>query len=239
MQLFQIGDSDKNYKILEELIKTKRVSGVLKEKIEFDKGFTRDDFITLIYSLGFITIEDQSFEDIQFVIPNYTIEILYFDYFKIELENRAKITFEIQEIKNSIKDLALNRGTEPLEKSILEVIKLLANRDFMTFDEKHLKIIMLMIFNMTRFYYIKSEPEYNHKYPDIMLLEQLPHVAKHQFLFELKWSKKTKSNWDSKRKEGIEQIKGYLELEDIKKMKNLYSFLIIADGERVEIVEVR
>ncbi len=239
MQLFQIGDSDKNYKILEELIKTKRVSGILKEKIEFDKGFTRDDFITLIYSLGFITIEDQSFEDIQFVIPNYTIEILYFDYFKIELENRAKITFEIQEIKNSIKDLALNRETELLEKSILEVIQLLSNRDFMTFDEKHLKIIMLMIFNTTRFYYIKSEPEYNHKYPDIMLLEQLPHIAKYQFLFELKWSKKTKSNWNLKREEGIEQIKGYLELEDIKKIKNLYSFLIIADGDRVEIVEVK
>jgi len=56
----------------------------------------------------------------------------------------------------------------------------------MTFDEKHLKIIILMIFNMTSFYYIKSEPEYNHKYPDIMLLEQMPYKTKYQFLFELK-----------------------------------------------------
>ena len=30
-----------------------------------------------------------------------------------------------------------------------------------------------------------------------------------------------------------------LYVEDIKKMENLYSFLIIADGDRVEIVEVK
>ena len=102
-----------------------------------------------------------------------------------------------------------------------------------------------MIFNTTRFYHIKSEPEYNHKYPDIMLLEQLPYVAKYQFLFELKWAKKTapksdSNSWDNKRKEGIEQIKGYLQLDEIKKIDGppLFAYLIVADGERVEIVRV-
>jgi hypothetical protein len=245
MQLFQIGDSDKNYEILNELIKTKKVSAVLKEKIEFDKGFTRDDFVTLIYSLGFITINDAFMERIEFIIPNYTIEILYFEYFKIELENRAQISFNTEKIKDSIYQFALNRNFEKLQNEILEVIKLLSNRDFMKFDEKHLKIIMLMIFNTTRFYHIKSEPEYNHKYPDIMLLEQKPYDAKYQFLFELKWAKKTApksdpNSWDNKKNEGIEQIKGYLELDDIKNIEGppLFAYLIIADGERVEIVKV-
>ena len=104
-----------------------------------------------------------------------------------------------------------------------------------------------MILNISKFYFIKSEAEYNHKYPDIMLLKQEPFKTKFQFLFELKWVKRgakkgDNNSWENKREEGIEQIKGYLKLNDIKeieKISPLFSYLIIADGERVEIVEVK
>ena len=206
------------------------------------KDFTRDDFITLLYSLGFITINDKIFGDTEFIIPNHTIEGLYFDYFKIEVENRNEIKFKDVNIKKAIRELALNKNTKLLQDEIQEVIHLLSNRDFMKFDEKYLKIITLMILNISKFYYIKSEPEYNHKYPDIMLLKQEPFKTTFQFLFELKWAKKSiTGDWKAKRKEGIEQIKGYLKLKDIKeieKISPLFSYLIIANGEKVEILEV-
>jgi len=61
MRLFNIGDSDKNFKILQELIENNSVIGELKERYDLNREFSRDDFITLIYSMGFITIKKEIF----------------------------------------------------------------------------------------------------------------------------------------------------------------------------------
>jgi len=242
MQLFSIGDTEDNYKVLKELIDTNQTTATLKSKIEFDKGFYRDDFVTLLYSMGFITIKDISLHRTIFTIPNYTIKTLYFEYFRMELEKRNQIKFNTIEIENAITELALNKNLELFQKEVKNVINLLSNRDYMKFEEKHLKVILLTILNMTTFYYIKSEAEYNNNYPDIMLLKQEPFEVKFQYLFELKWVKKglnkRKGDWEKKKEEGISQIKRYKQLKDIKNLKNLYSYLIISDGNGLEVIEV-
>jgi hypothetical protein len=258
MQLFQIGNIEENYQVLQELIKNNTVRANLKEKFEFDKGFYRDDFITLLYSLGFVTQNKKILTQTEFIIPSYTIKRLYFDYFKIELENRSKLKFSSQQIENSIIELALNNNITLFKNEAKSIIKLLSNRDFIKFDEKNLKVILLTLLNLGTFYYIKSEPEYNNKYPDIMLLKQKPFDdVKYQYLFELKWVKKTKPtpqsrsnstmhpsqkgnyrSWEDKKEEGIEQIKSYLRLDEIKNLENLKSYLIISDIDNLEIIEV-
>jgi hypothetical protein len=86
IKLFNIGDTEKNYKILEQLIKTDSITGIIKD---------RYDFITLIYSMRFITIKDEAFgEVINFQIPNYVIKILYFNYFAIEIEKRNSLSIQ-------------------------------------------------------------------------------------------------------------------------------------------------
>jgi hypothetical protein len=239
MQLFAIGDTEDNYKVLKELIDTNQTTATLKSKIEFDKGFYRDDFVTLLYSMGFITIKKASLDNTIFTIPNYTIKTLYFEYFKIELENRNKIKFNTRGIKNALIELALNKNLELFQEEVKNVINLLSNRDYMKFEEKHLKVILLTILNMATFYYIKSEAEYNNNYPDIMLLKQEPFEVKYQYLFEFKWVKKgLKGSWEDKKIEGIAQIERYKKLNDIKNLKNLHSYLIISDGNDLEIIEV-
>jgi len=262
MQLFEIGDTEDNYKVLNELIENNQTTANLKSKIEFDKGFFRDDFVTLLYSMGFVTIKDEILGDTIFTIPNYTIKTLYFDYFQIEIENRNQMKFDIRGIRSAITEMALNNNLQGFQKELKSVINLLSNRDYMKFEEKHLKVIALTVLNIAKFYYIKSEAEYNNKYPDIMLLKQEPFDVKFQFLFELKWVKKgiihpAKSkqldsaplhisvkqkegnkSWENKKEEGINQIKGYLQLPDIKKLKNLRSYLIVSDGDELEIIEV-
>jgi len=63
----------------------------------------------------------------------------------------------------------------------------------------------------------------------------------------LKWAKRgakkdDDNSWENKKKEGINQIKRYLQLKEIKEVEKvlpLFSYLIIADGEKVEIIEVK
>jgi hypothetical protein len=89
MKLFNIGDSDRNYQILEELIENNIVTGIIKDRYDLNQEFTKDDFITLLYSMGFITIKDEITGGLyNFDIPNYVIKILYFNYFAVEIQRR-------------------------------------------------------------------------------------------------------------------------------------------------------
>ena len=234
MKLFNIGDSERNYKVLEELIENNSITGEIKDRYDLNQDFTRDDFITLIYSMGFITIKEQTFgEEYEFQIPNYVIKILYFNYFAIELKQRNNLEID-SDHKSLLRDLALGK-TEPFNTQLSLVIKTLSNRDHYGFKEKHFQVITLSLLSFASFYFIDSQPELDNKYPDILLIgrdEKVPN----NYLFELKWMKST-DNYESVKKEGLEQIEGYMTLDKVKSIPKLRSFLLIGSKDGVEFLE--
>jgi hypothetical protein len=235
MKLFNIGDSNRNYKILEQLIEDNAVTGEIKDRYDLNQEFSRDDFITLIYSMGFITIKEESFGgEFVFEIPNYVIKMLYFNYFAIELKNRNSLVIN-SDMKSLIRALAMG-DIQPFAEQLDEVIKTLSNRDHYGFKEKHFQVITLALLSFADFYFIDSQPELNNKYPDIMLIgrdEKVPN----NYLFELKWMK-SGDNYNSVKKEGLKQIEGYMKLDKVKAVPKLRSFLVIGSKDGVEFVEV-
>jgi hypothetical protein len=231
MKLFNIGDSEQNFQILEELIENNSLTGMIKDRYDLNQEFTRNDFITLIYSMGFITIKEEAFgEVLEFMIPNYVIKMLYFNYFAIELKNRNNLT-TITNINTVLIDLAKG-NISPFENQLNEVIKTLSNRDHYGLREKHFHVITLSLLSFAEFYFIDSQPELNNKYPDIMLVgrdEKVPN----NYMFELKWVKQ-KDDYNRLKKEGLEQVKGYLKLDKIKNIPKLRSFLLIGSKDGVE-----
>jgi len=236
MKLFNIGDSDRNYKILEELIENNSITGTIKDRYDLNQEFSGDDFITLIYSMGFITIKKEEFgEVLEFEIPNYVIKILYFNYFAIELQNRNNLS-NIINVKSIL--ISLARGdTQPFQEQLNEVIKILSNRDHYGFTEKHFQVITLSLLSFAEFYFIDSQPELDNKYPDILLIGRDDKVP-NNYLFELKW-KKDKDSYEILKQKGIEQINGYLKLDKVKSIPKLRNFLLIGskDGEEFFRVE--
>jgi len=233
MKLFNIGDSDKNYEILKELIENNSIIGTIKDRYDLNQEFSEDDFITLIYSMGFITIKDALFGDrYMFKIPNYVIKILYFNYFSVELKRRNNL--KLEEMSSILTDLALGK-LEPFESQLNIVIKTLSNRDHYGFTEKHFQVITLSLLSFAEFYFIDSQPELDNKYPDILLIgrdEKVPN----NYLFELKWVKQ-KDDYEKLKKKGIEQIEGYLELDKVKSIPKLRSFLLMGSKDGVEFLE--
>ncbi len=235
MKLFNIGDSDRNYTILEELIENNSISGAIKDRYDLNQEFRRDDFITLIYSMGFITIEEELFgEEYAFRIPNYVIKMLYFNYFAVELKKRNSLTFD-SDIKTLLRDLAMG-NEKPFQKQLSTVIKTLSNRDHVGFKEKHFQVISLALLSFADFYFIDSQPEKDNKYPDILLVgrdEKVPN----NYLLELKWIK-DRDNREQVKKEGMVQVEGYLKLDKIKSIPKLRSFLLMGSKDGVEFIEV-
>ena len=242
MQLFALGDKDSNYEVLNELIYQGEAVATLKDKFDFGSSagdsFSRDEFISLLFAMGFVTIKARQLNELIFTIPNYVIKHLYFNYFQKEIEQRNQLTFKDRAIKDAISGLALNGETKAFEQELKSIIKLLSNRDIQNFSEKHLQTLVLTILNISDFYFIKSENEVNKHYPDIMLLQRSPFEVNYQYLFELKFCKKKDKDWAQKKQQGIEQIKAYLKLDDIQSLTNLKSYLIIANGDELEMIAV-
>lgn len=234
MKLFNIGDAERNYKILEELIENNAITGTIKDRYDLNQDFSEDDFITLIYAMGFITIKDELFGDrYNFEIPNYVIKMLYFNYFSMELKRRNNL--KLEDMSSILTDLALGK-LEPFKTQLNIVIKTLSNRDHYGFTEKHFQVITLSLLSFAEFYFIDSQPELDNKYPDILLIgrdEKVPN----NYLFELKWVKQ-KDNYEKLKKEGMAQIEGYLKLDKVKCIPKLRSFLLFGSKDGVEFLEV-
>jgi hypothetical protein len=240
MKLFAIGNRDENYQVLEQLITRGQVIGNHSRKIDLDKGFDRDDFISLLMYMGFITIQGTMLDEVQYCIPNYVIQELYFSYFKQTLEERARITLDSRALKEAVVQLALHNNPTLFAREIQKVLTLFSNRDYMQMDEKHIKAVILTLLYQSRVYRIQSEPEINNRYPDILLLERNPIEVNHEFLFELKYSKKKlgSQGWEEKKAQGMNQVQEYLQLEDIAELDKLRSYLLLTNGSEVEVVPV-
>ena len=239
MMLFGIGDREENYEVLKEFIIEGEVSGSIKDRYEIEEGFGRDDFLTLLFSLGFITIKDSLGSRFKFMITNYVIRHLYFNYFARELDRRVQLRLQSCMIEDMLYELATGGKIEPFVQELDRVIKHLANRDFMKFDEKHFKAIVLTLLSYAEFYYVKSENEVENRYPDIMLLRRKPYEEKikYEYLLELKWAQK--GEVEEKLRSGKDQVRTYLEMEEIRERKGLKAYVVVGSKhgvvmERVE-----
>jgi len=86
------------------------------------------------------------------------------------------------------------------------------------------------------FYFIDSQPELDSKYPDILLIGRNEKVP-NNYLFELKWVKQ-KDDYEAIKNEGIKQVKGYLELDRVKNIPKLRSFLLLGSKDGVEFLDI-
>jgi hypothetical protein len=240
MKLFGVGDREKNYLLLDELLTKGEVIARLKPRLDVVRDFDRADFISLLLYMGFVTISGTELTRLRYQIPNYVIEQLYFAYFKVEVEQRGQISIDSEILENAIVALALDGNITPLAGEMEKVMGLLSNRDFMQMDEKHVKVIILTLLYQSDVYFIQSEPEINNRYPDILLLERNPFKVNYQYLLELKYCKKGRGRqgWEEKKEQGIRQVQHYLELPDIKKLENLQSYLVVSNGSEVEVIRV-
>ncbi len=240
MALFQIGDAASNYQVLDDLINQGEVLAIQQRKFEIDKHFDRHDFISLLAYMGFVTISGETMTQTRFAIPNHVIRELYFQYFKVELEERSQFKLPDQTLAAAIETLALQGELQPLADEMSNVLQGLSNRDLIKLDEKHIKTLLLTLLYQFPVYFIRSEPEMDKHYPDVLLQERSPFAVNHQHLIELKYSKKGdgEAGWAAKRQEGIQQVQGYLQLPTIAAMPKLSAWLLVTDTSQVEVVKV-
>ena len=238
-RLFQLKDPDQNYQVIDQLIHDGFVTSQLTEQFSFERDFTRQDFISLLFYMGFISIENAQGPRLHFTTPNFVIKGLYWEYFTQLLQERFSVQIEVSQIENAFYELAYQNQLAPFLKLIESVLKELSNRDFIQFDEKYIKVLFVAFASLANLYYIRSEQESEQKYVDVLFLHRPPYFPTYQFAFELKYLKKSeRDQLETTKQKAIAQLQGYLQNEALQRLENLKAYVIVFVGSEAKAVEV-
>ena len=80
--IFKIGGGEtEKFELLDRLVKTGTINFSLTHIYNLAGNFTQDDFLSLLFYMGMLTLKDVKNMRWRFEIPNYVIKKLYFEYF--------------------------------------------------------------------------------------------------------------------------------------------------------------
>ena len=237
--LFRVGDrEEQNLAVLEELITVGEVPARLTRQYSFEKEFTRDDFISLLFYMGIVTVKGAELARWVFEAPNYVIKRLYYEYFNQVLLQRSELTSDGIRLHDRVVSLAQENNIKPLIEAVESILRNLSNRDAVGFDEKYVKAIFTSLFYTTQIYTIHSEYETERKYVDLLLTRRPPIDPNHQFAFELKYLKQSEADQlEAKKQEALAQLTGYLQHDKLQSFSDLRAWIIVFVGPEAKVVE--
>ena len=210
-RMFDIQSPDRNYATLREIVENKKTSGTMTAQFSFEKPFSRDDFISLLYYLGHLTIESAWANIYTYKIPNFVIERLFYDYFLHLLEQREELPVQSQILQRSVRQMALENDPRPFFEYVQTLLQHLSNRDYREFSEKHLKVIIFTLALQTDAYFVKSEREVKGGYTDLQFLARPAVPVNSEYVFELKYlPQKEAQQLKAIQQEAKAQLLGYI-----------------------------
>lgn len=232
-KLFELKNKNKNMKILESILKEEDIITRITEQFSMEKYFTEDDFKSLLFYLGMLTIDSKFLGRVKLKVPNYAVKGLYFEFFIKCISEFMDFSLNLSDIEDSMAEVALNGINERLISVVEMTLNKLSNRDYINFDEKYVKVIFLTYCFMSRIYLVKSEYEVEDGYIDIALLPQPAVTPDYYAIFELKYISKSEYEKfgdaivEKKKEEALNQLKTYLQSEELRKIPQLKKWALV------------
>ncbi|WP_330665029.1 AAA family ATPase [Tepidibacter sp.] len=233
----QIALNFKEDTIIDEIISGKKINTKLVSRFNIDNMYDeKENFKSLLYYLGMLTIKEPYANGVELIIPNYVIKTVYWDYIFKNLKNNIDINKN--KLDSVINELNVNGNINKFIEYLKEILSNLSNRDLIKFDEKYIKMILMTLFSVYGLYVVQSEPEIDKGYIDILLSKNKAYKKRinYEWLIELKYLKESeRNNLQNIKEEGLKQLNKYAKSKIIKSKfdkDNLKKVLIIVVGKR-------
>lgn len=241
--MFDLKNKRQNAKVLHSILKEEPVRCRITEQFSLEKDFSQDDFKSLLFYLGMLTIDSKILDRVNLKVPNYAIKGLYFDYFLKKLNEALDYELDTYEIEDAIIDIAIDGKNNNLITLVESTLNKLSNRDYINFDEKYVKLIFLTYCFLSKTYLVKSEYEVNDGYIDIALLNRTNIEANYYAIFELKYI--TKSQYEAegdalvrlKTEEAMNQLAKYSQSDELIELPNLKKWVLVFVNDKCVVNE--
>ncbi|MCC5944649.1 MAG: AAA family ATPase, partial [Bernardetiaceae bacterium] len=242
--LLEVQDTEKNYELIAKVLNQDFVEDDLVRQFSFEIGFSNNQFTSLLFYMGYLTIkgEDPYTGRVRFCIPNYVIKELHWAYFAHIVVAREALNHNDLKVSDRVADMA--RGDiRPFLDLMKLVLKKLSNRDYQNFDEKYIKVLMMSFLSVANIYVIVSERETAAGYIDLLLLAPENRTVANEYIFEIKYIKKSdfsEKQLAKQQQEARNQVLKYLDADptlNTKKKLRTYTLVFVKDEVFVEEIE--
>jgi hypothetical protein len=196
-QMFKVANLQANLQVLEEVLEKGSVESEQIYQFHFEKDFGKKEFVNFLFYLGNLTLQEVYSNGIlAFRVPNKVIEELYWKFYSEVLQGYAGLSYFQDEVQMAVSEMALTGNPEKFFALIEKLLQKLSNRDFIRFDEKHIKMIFVAYLVQSNIFWVQSEREIEGgKYIDLELFIRPNNPnTHHQFALELKYLKKEQEN---------------------------------------------
>ncbi|MDR1964501.1 MAG: ATP-binding protein [Planctomycetaceae bacterium] len=230
----RLTENGHNRDILIKIAKEGSIVAQILPKFSIDQLNNKRYFVSLLFYMGLLTIKESCGEMVRLVVPNYSIQTVYWEYIQ-ELMYSELPDFDTSDLLNVISAMFKEGEIESFIKYVSEnILSKLSDHDLQNFDEKYIKLVLMVYLRMSRIYTPMSEYEAVPGRIDLFL-QSNPRIPEYQYewILELKYCKTNASPKEiaQKREEGLEKLNQYLNSDRLKDRPNLKSALIIFIGK--------
>lgn len=225
-------------KIIEDTVSGKGIVSEITEKFNPAIEFGKRELVSMLFYLGYLTIDDDIAGYPKLQIPNKVMKEIYSTYFLQVLKQETKINAE-EDYSEIATQIALEGKIDKIVDVMHKYLENLSNRDYIKFDEKYAKLIFYCIAMNLNIFRLKSEMEVQKKYPDILLIPKDREKNFNAVMIEFKYLKKgEEGKLPERQAEARKQIQEYAEFEEIKEIPNLHKYTVIAVNDKLYVEEI-
>ena len=192
--------------IIQTLVSEGYVTGELKEGFPAEDIANNNNFLSLLYYFGMVTIGGTDMGDIKFVIPNEVVREQIFSYL-LDTYKENDLTFDSYGIRKKEQNMAYRGDFKPFFQFIADSIYTFASQRDRQKGEAFVHGFTLALTSQCRFYRPISELDNQNGYADVFLRPRCEVFAdmQHSYIIELKYLKSQAS--EAEVKTAIEQAK--------------------------------
>ena len=197
--------------IIHEIAEKGFTYGTLVSHFPAERIMDYDNFVSLLYYYGMLTIGGVRGESLKLIIPNNNVRIQYYQYMLDEYQTINALP--VADLRNAYDGAALDGDWHPLIEFICKAYHDTTAVRQLIEGERNLQGFMNAYLTLTNYYQVAPEMEFSHGYCDFFLLPNYltyPMVA-HSYILELKYLKTeaTEAEATKQWEEAVEQIKTY------------------------------
>lgn len=234
--LLNIKPDVSHQKALEEIISGNDILITLTTSFELSNRFSKADFISLLYYLGYLTIIGSKGARIKLSVPNDVIRNVYFDYFNEML--RKELHINTDNYADAIDNILYEKDNTLFVTQMEEILHSLDNRDYINLSEKETKVAAMAIAKTNASILVKSEYSVPNGYIDLVFFPyQTEGVTA---LFEFKYIKEKDFNEEvlkQKRDEAYMQLMKYAQTKEFQHV-DIAKWILIFKKDKCVVNEI-
>jgi hypothetical protein len=237
-------NSNNNREKLRLLVENSFIQGEVVKQFSIELIHEENNFFSLLFYLGLVTIDNANPLRTGLKIPNYSVQTIYWKFIERMLaEELDGLSLDSYRYQDPVYRLAYEDDCQPFFKYFSErIISYLSNRDLQGTVEKDIKFLLLPLFFESRYYLPLSELENSEGYTDIYLSRSHLHPgSKSEWVWEIKYvmqrDAKKKSIIAAKKREAIEQLQRYKKSNFFRDKTGVRFLCVVFIGKKDYIIE--